>query len=143
MNLDSCTCKWVHFVNPKIVLVADHDTIHTTMFFFSWSNLWRIFLITWRINKFIRNLQLEYIYIYLNFKTMPQKILFIYLFIYIIIYLNKFFDVKYLVFFLPKKILKFILGGKKKFQKIPNFLGWRMTNFLLKIEHWYCTAKLH
>jgi hypothetical protein len=54
---------------------------------------------------------------------MPQKILFIYLFIYIIIYLNKFFDVKYLVFFLPKKILKFILGGKKKFQKIPNFLG--------------------
>ncbi len=55
LNLDSCNCKWVHFVKPKIVLVADHDTIHTTMFFFSWSNLWSIFLITWRISKFIRN----------------------------------------------------------------------------------------
>ncbi len=54
-------------------------------------------------------------YIYLNFKTIPQKVLFIYLFILLLLlfHFNKFFDVKKLVIFPPKKLVKFILGKKK------------------------------
>jgi hypothetical protein len=56
--------------------------------------------------------QLEYIYIFELQNNTTKG--FIYLFIYIIIILfNKFFDVKKLVIFPPKKLVKFILGKKK------------------------------